>query len=57
MGIRQGDHLKGALFALTHFRPLHFTINFFPFYLFPSIIDDIHIVSPLSIVSSTYEQF
>jgi hypothetical protein len=43
MGIRQGDHLGGALFALTHFRAFHFITNHFPFYLFSSITNDIHI--------------
>jgi len=57
MGIRQGHPLGGALFISTHFRTLHYIINHFLFYLFPSIVDDIHIIGPPSIISSTYEQF
>jgi hypothetical protein len=48
MGTHQGDPLKGALFALAHFMALHSIINHFPSCLFPSIIDDIHIISPLT---------
>jgi hypothetical protein len=57
MGTRQGDPLGRAVFALTHFRALCFIANQFPSCLFPSIIDDNHIINPLSIVSSTYEHF
>jgi hypothetical protein len=34
MGIRQGDLLGGALFALAHFRVSHSTTNHFPSCLF-----------------------
>ncbi len=59
MGIRQRDPLGGALFVLAHFRALHSTTSCFPSCLFPSIIDDTHIIGPypLSIISSTYEHF
>jgi hypothetical protein len=57
MGTCQGDPLGGALCALVHLKTLHFTFNHFPSYLFPSIIDDIHIIDPPSIISSTYEHF
>jgi len=57
MGTCQGDPLGGALFALIDLKKLYFTFNHFPSYLFPSIIDDIHIIDPLSIISSTYEHF
>jgi hypothetical protein len=46
MGTHQGDSLKGPLFVLTHFKTLHSATNCFLSYLFPSIIDDIHIISP-----------
>jgi putative effector of murein hydrolase len=49
--------LGGALFTLTHFRALQSIINQFPFCLFPSIVNDIHIIGPLSIVSFAYEHF
>jgi len=50
MGTRQGEPLGKTLFALAHFKALHSTINCFLSYLFPSIVDDIHIIGPLSIV-------
>ncbi len=53
MGTRQGDPLGGALFALVHFKTLHFKTSCFLSYLFPSIVDGIHIIGPLSIISST----
>jgi hypothetical protein len=54
MGTCQGDPLEGALFALVDFKVLSSTTNHFPSYLFSSIANDIHIIAPLSIVSSTY---
>jgi hypothetical protein len=57
MGTCQGDPLGRALFILAHFKVLHYIINHFPSYLFPSITDDTHIISPFSIVSSIYEHF
>jgi hypothetical protein len=51
----QNDPLKSALFALTHFRTLHSIASHFPSCLFPYIVDDIHIIGPLSIISSAYE--
>jgi len=48
MGTYQDDPLGGALFALAHFRPLHFIANHFPSCLFPSITNDIHIIGPFS---------
>jgi hypothetical protein len=52
--IHEGDPLRGPLFALIHFRALCSITNHFPFCLFPSIINDIHIINPLSTVLSTY---
>jgi len=57
MGIHQGDLLGRALFTLAHFKALCFTTHHFPFCLFPSIVDDIHIIGPISIVSFGYEHF
>jgi hypothetical protein len=51
MGIYQGNPLGGAFFTLAHFMALCFIINCFLSYLFPSIVDVIHIISPPSIVS------
>jgi hypothetical protein len=55
MGFRQGDPLGGTLFALTHFKTLCSIANHFLFCLFPSIIDDTHIIGLPSIVSFAYE--
>jgi hypothetical protein len=60
MGIRHGDPWGGGgggTIPLTHFRVINFIANHFPFCLFSSIADDIHIIGPPSIVSSTYEHF
>jgi hypothetical protein len=57
MGIHQSDPLREALFTLAHFRALRSPTNHFPFYLFPSIIDDTHIIGPPLIVSFAYEHF
>jgi hypothetical protein len=59
MGIHQGDPLRegGALFALAHFRALCSIASHFLSCLFPSIANDIHIISPPSIVSYAYEHF
>jgi hypothetical protein len=57
IGIRQGDHFGGALFVLAHFTALHSIASHFPSCLFPSIIDDSHIIGPSSIASTAYEHF
>jgi hypothetical protein len=57
MGTHQGDPLEGALLALAHFRALCSIASHFPSCLFPSIVDDTHIIGPPSIVSSTYGHF
>jgi hypothetical protein len=57
MVTHQGDPLGVALFALAHFRALRFIISHFPSCLFPSILNDTHIICPPSIVSSVYEHF
>jgi hypothetical protein len=49
MGTRQTNPLGGALFVLVHFRALHFITSRFPSCLFPSIANDIHIISPLQL--------
>jgi hypothetical protein len=57
MGTHQGGPLGRTLFVLVHFIILHSITNCFPFYLFPFIGDDIHIIGPLAIVSFVYEHF
>jgi len=41
--------LGGALFALAHFKALHFTVNHFSSCLFPSIVDDTHIIGVMDV--------
>jgi len=57
MGTCQSDALKRALFTLAHFKALCFIINHFLSYLFRSIADNTHIISPPSIISYVYEHF
>ncbi len=57
MGTRQGDPLGAALFVLAHFKALCSTANHFPSCLFPSIVNNTHIIYPPLIVSSAYEHF
>ncbi len=57
MGTCQGDPLGRALFVLAHFRALCSITDCFSSCLFSSIMDDIHIIHPPSIISSTYEHF
>jgi hypothetical protein len=57
MGTYQGDPLGGALFALAPFKALHSIVSHFSSCLFPSIIDDIHIIDLPSIASFTFEFF
>jgi len=57
MGPHQGDPLGRALFILAHLKALHYIVSCFPSCLFPSIIDDTHIISPPSIILSAYEHF
>jgi hypothetical protein len=57
MEIHQSDPLGGALFTLAHFKVLCSITTHFPSCLFPSIANDTHIISPLSIISFVYEHF
>jgi hypothetical protein len=57
MGIHQGDPWGGALFTLTHFEALCSITSCFPSCVFPSIVNNTHIIGPPSIVSSAYEHF
>ncbi len=57
METRQGDPLGRALFALTHFKTLCSIASHLFTCLFLSIINDTHIIGPLSITSFTYEHF
>jgi hypothetical protein len=56
-GTCQGDPFRGALFALVHYKVLHFIASCFPFCLFSSIANDIQIIGPLLIILFAYEHF
>jgi hypothetical protein len=47
----------GGIVCFNNFKALYSTTSHFPFCLFPSIADDIHIVGPSLIVSFAYEHF
>ncbi|KAL2608123.1 hypothetical protein R1flu_026696 [Riccia fluitans] len=49
-GIHQGDPLGGALFALAHLRAFRTVASEHPLYMFPSFVDNTHIVGPLEVV-------
>ncbi len=49
MGTYRGDPLGGALFALAHFKALHFIVSHFSSCLFPSIVDDTHIIGVMDV--------
>lgn len=49
MGTHQGNFFHEPLFGLTHFWTLQFAKVQFPIWLFPTIVDDIHIIGPPSI--------
>jgi hypothetical protein len=49
MGTRQNDFLERELFTLVHFRALRSVANYFPSCLFPSIVNDIHIIGPFQL--------
>ncbi|KAL2611673.1 hypothetical protein R1flu_023365 [Riccia fluitans] len=51
---RQGDSLGDALFALAHLRALRTTASKHPLCLFPSLVDDTHIVGSLEAVVPTF---
>jgi hypothetical protein len=57
MGTHQGDPLGGPLFTLVHFKVLCSTASHFPSCLFPTIVNDIYIIGPRSIISSIREHF
>ncbi len=57
MGTHQGDPLGKALFVLARSKALSFIVSRFPSYLFPSIVDDIHITCLYLIISFVYKHF
>jgi len=49
MGTHQGNLFREPLFGLTHFWTLQFAKVQFPICLFPTIVDDIHIIGHPSV--------
>ncbi len=55
LGTRQCDSLKGPLFTLAHYWALLETITWASSYIFPSLLDNIHIVEPMSEITHAFE--
>ncbi len=55
LGMKQGDTLGCALLALAHYRTLLKTIAWTPSCVFPSLVDDTHIVGPMSEIAPTFD--
>jgi hypothetical protein len=52
---KQGDPLGGPLFPLTHYQTLLKTIVWAPNCVFPSLMDDTHIMKPMNELSCTFD--
>jgi hypothetical protein len=46
--MKEGDPLGGPLFILPHYQALLKTIMWAPSFIFPSLIDNIHIMGPMN---------
>jgi hypothetical protein len=55
LGTKQGDPLKGPLFALAHYQTLLKTIAWAPNCIFPSLADDIHIVRRMNEITCAFD--
>jgi hypothetical protein len=53
--MKQGDPLGGLLFALAHYQTFLKTITQAPKCVFPSLVDDMHIVGIVSEVVPTFD--
>ncbi len=54
LGTRQGDPLGGPLFVLAHYRALLETIMWDFSYIFPSLVDNTHIMGPMNEISRVF---
>jgi hypothetical protein len=52
---KQGDPLKGPLFTLAHYPTFLQTIAQAPSYVFPSLVDNTHIMGPMSELSCAFD--
>ncbi len=50
-------HWEGFFSPHVHFQALYNLVYLFTPYVFPSILDDIHIIGPTQIVSHVFEHF
>ncbi len=57
LGTRQGDPLRGPLFALAHYQNLLKSITWAPSYVFPSLVADTHIVGPMNEITRAFDHF
>jgi len=55
LGMRQGDPLGGLLFDLAHYQTFLKTIVWAPNYVYPSLMDDIHIVGPMNEITHAFD--
>ncbi len=53
--MRQGDPLGDILFVFAHYRTHLKTIMWVPNYVFPSLVDDTHIVGPMSEITHAFD--
>ncbi len=53
--MRHGDPLRGFLFALAHYQALLKTIAQAPSYVFPSLMDNTHVVGPLNKITLAFD--
>jgi hypothetical protein len=54
LGIRKGDPLRGLLFILAHYQVFLETIMWVFSYVFPSLVDDTHIMGPMSEITHAF---
>jgi hypothetical protein len=54
LGMKQNDPLKGPLFVLAHYWALLNTCKS-PNYVFPSLMDNTHIVGPMSEITHPFD--
>jgi hypothetical protein len=57
IGVCKGDPLVEPIFALAHFHALCCSFGVFLFYLFPSLVNGIHIFGYGSIFSFSFDHF
>jgi hypothetical protein len=51
---KQGDPLRGIWFDLTHYQAFLKTIMWAPSYIFPSLVDNTHIMGPMNEITYVF---